>query len=186
MKFTCDSDDEYHISHSSIIHIAHVPECGEWQMVALRVIVYRQNALKRSMQEINLYFCSNLFCLFPSLSIFVGDSCVEKPLTTLWRNYTQNHKPDVVMRIQVCPSGLKATTRQHGLTEYWSNRITHCSSPKNYPRIFCWIYRHEGRKLKHELRCHAVLCPKETIAEQICKTLKVRLSHAVRQIAERF
>lgn len=104
----------------------------------------------------------------------VGDSCVEKPLTTLWRNYTQNHKPDVVMRIQVCPSGLKATTRQHGLTEYWSNRITHCSSPKNYPRIFCWIYRHEGRKLKHELRCHAVLCPKETIAEQICKTLKVR------------
>lgn len=105
----------------------------------------------------------------------LGDSCVEKPLTTLWRNYTQNHKPDVVMRIQVCPSGLKATTRQHGLTEYWSNRITHCSSPKNYPRIFCWIYRHEGRKLKHELRCHAVLCPKETMAEQICKTLKVNV-----------
>lgn len=111
------------------------------------------------------------------VDIILGDSCVEKPLTTLWRNYTQNHKPDVVMRIQVCPSGLKATTRQHGLTEYWSNRITHCSSPKNYPRIFCWIYRHEGRKLKHELRCHAVLCPKETIAEQICNTLKVRFSH---------
>lgn len=77
------------------------------------------------------------------------------------------------MRILLCSSGLKATTRQHGLTEYWANRITYCCSPKNYPRVFCWIYRHEGRKLKHELRCHAVLCPKESIAEEICKTLKV-------------
>lgn len=98
---------------------------------------------------------------------------MEKPLATLWRNYTQHNKPDVVMKVKVCPSGLKATTRQHGLTEYWSHRITHCCAPKNYPRIFCWIYRHEGRKLKHELRCHAVLCAKESISEQICKTLKV-------------
>lgn len=105
---------------------------------------------------------------------FAGESCIEKPLATLWRNYTQNNKPDVVMRILVCSSGLKATTRQHGLTEYWSNRVTHCSSPKSYPRLFCWIYRHEGRKLKHELRCHAVLCPKESISEQMCQTLKVR------------
>lgn len=98
---------------------------------------------------------------------------MDKPLATLWRNYTQINKPDVAMRILVCPSGLKVTTRQHGLTEYWANRICYCSAPKNYPRVFCWIYRHEGRKLKHELRCHAVLCPKDSIAEQICKTLKV-------------
>lgn len=117
---------------------------------------------------------------FNHLNLFriPGDSCIEKPLATLWRNYTQNNKPDVVMRILVCSSGLKATTRQHGLTEYWSNRITHCSSPKSYPRIFCWIYRHEGRKLKHELRCHAVLCPKESISEEICRTLKVRKNKA--------
>lgn len=102
-----------------------------------------------------------------------GENCVEKPLATLWRNYAQINKPDVTMRVLVCPSGLKATTRQHGLTEYWSNRITYCCSPKNYPRVFCWVYRHEGRKLKHELRCHAVLCTKDTVAEQICKTLKV-------------
>lgn len=102
-----------------------------------------------------------------------GENCVEKPLATLWRNYAQINKPDVMMRVLVCPSGLKATTRQHGLTEYWSNRITYCCSPKNYPRVFCWVYRHEGRKLKHELRCHAVLCTKDTVAEQICKTLKV-------------
>lgn len=110
------------------------------------------------------------------MQLKTGDNCIEKPLATLWRNYTQINKPDVAMRILVCSSGLKATTRQHGLTEYWSNRITYCCSPKNYPRVFCWIYRHEGRKLKHELRCHAVLCPKESIAEEICKTLKVSIS----------
>lgn len=118
-------------------------------------------------------YISHLLILF---NVFlIGDNCVEKPLATLWRNYTQINKPDVMMRILVCSSGLKATTRQHGLTEYWSNRITYCCSPKNYPRVFCWIYRHEGRKLKHELRCHAVLCPKEIIAEGICKTLKVKM-----------
>ncbi|KAG4077381.1 hypothetical protein HA402_009782 [Bradysia odoriphaga] len=110
-----------------------------------------------------------------------GDSCIEKPLATLWRNYTQNNKPDVIMRVRVCPSGLKATTRQHGLTEYWSHRVTHCSAPKNYPRVFCWIYRHEGRKLKHELRCHAVLCAKESIAEEISNTLKENLSRALKE-----
>lgn len=101
---------------------------------------------------------------------------MEKPLSTLWRNYTQNNKPDVLMRLRVSPSGLKASTRQHGLTEYWAHRITFCSAPKNYPRVFCWIYRHEGRKLKHELRCHAVICSKESIATDICNILKVRRS----------
>uniref|UniRef100_A0A2M4CGX5 PID domain-containing protein n=1 Tax=Anopheles darlingi TaxID=43151 RepID=A0A2M4CGX5_ANODA len=110
-----------------------------------------------------------------------GDGCVEKPLATLWRNYTQNSKPDVMMKLCLCPSGLKATTRQHGLTEYWSHRITYCSSPKNYPRVFCWIYRHEGRKLKHEFRCHAVICSKENIAQEISTILKENLAKALRE-----
>ncbi|XP_023177010.2 uncharacterized protein LOC111603586 isoform X2 [Drosophila hydei] len=110
-----------------------------------------------------------------------GEGCVEKQLNTLWRNYTQHTKPDVIMRVKVCASGLKATTRQHGLTEYWSNRITYCCAPKNYPRVFCWIYRHEGRKLKHELRCHAVLCSKEKIAQDICDTLRDNLESALRE-----
>ncbi|XP_037946680.1 uncharacterized protein LOC119678740 [Teleopsis dalmanni] len=110
-----------------------------------------------------------------------GEGCVEKQLNTLWRNYTQNNKPDVIMRIKVCASGLKATTRQHGLTEYWANRITHCCAPKNYPRVFCWVYRHEGRKLKHELRCHAVLCSKEKVVQELCNTLKENLESALRE-----
>ncbi|KAH8369240.1 hypothetical protein KR009_005193 [Drosophila setifemur] len=115
---------------------------------------------------------------FPTLA---GEGCVEKQLNTLWRNYTQHSKPDVIMRLKVCASGLKATTRQHGLTEYWAHRITYCCAPKNYPRVFCWIYRHEGRKLKHELRCHAVLCSKEKIAQDICDTLRDNLESALRE-----
>uniref|UniRef100_A0A336MF04 CSON014594 protein n=1 Tax=Culicoides sonorensis TaxID=179676 RepID=A0A336MF04_CULSO len=110
-----------------------------------------------------------------------GDNCMEKPISTLWRNYTQNNKPDVLMRLRVTPSGLKASTRQHGLTEYWAHRITFCSAPKNYPRVFCWIYRHEGRKLKHELRCHAVICSKESIANDICNVLKENLAIALQE-----
>lgn len=108
------------------------------------------------------------------LSLITGDACIEKPLATLWRNYTQNNKPEVLMRLRVCPSGLKATTRQHGLTEYWAHRITFCSAPQSYPKIFCWIYRHEGRKLKHELRCHAVICAKGVQCQEIATMLKVR------------
>ncbi|KAG5681682.1 hypothetical protein PVAND_011095 [Polypedilum vanderplanki] len=110
-----------------------------------------------------------------------GDACIEKPLATLWRNYTQNNKPEVLMRLRVCPSGLKATTRQHGLTEYWSHRITFCSAPTSYPKIFCWIYRHEGRKLKHELRCHAVICSKEALCQEIALQLKQNLAIALRE-----
>ncbi|CAG9805017.1 unnamed protein product [Chironomus riparius] len=110
-----------------------------------------------------------------------GDACIEKPLATLWRNYTQNNKPEVLMRLRVCPSGLKATTKQHGLTEYWSHRVTFCSAPRSYPKIFCWIYRHEGRKLKHELRCHAVICSREALCEEIASQLKQNLAVALRE-----
>lgn len=66
---------------------------------------------------------------------------MEKPLTTLWRNFTQSSRPDVRMHLTVSGGGLKAKTKDHGLTEYWANRITYCGAPKYFPRIFCWVYR---------------------------------------------
>jgi len=39
--------------------------------------------------------------------------------------------------------------------------------------FFC--FRHEGRKMKQELRCHAVLCPSENKARLMCKRLRERL-----------
>ncbi|XP_050355036.1 uncharacterized protein LOC126776497 isoform X2 [Nymphalis io] len=109
----------------------------------------------------------------------LGESCIEKPLATLWRNYQQSTKPDVVMKLSVTNSGLKGFTKEHGLTEYWSHRITYCASPPHYPKLFCWVYRHEGKKLKHELRCHAVLCTKETVSKKITDELQIKLKQAL-------
>lgn len=112
-------------------------------------------------------------------SIVTGDGCLEKPLATLWRNYSQSSRPDVHMQLTVCGGGLKATTKDHGLTEYWSNRLTTCWAPPQFPRLFCWVYRHEGRKLRHELRCHAVLCSTTSVARQIEDHLKHCLTLAL-------
>lgn len=53
-----------------------------------------------------------------------GEGCVDKPLATLWKNYCTNVKQDIHMKLTVCNSGLKAVTKEHGLTEYWASRIT--------------------------------------------------------------
>lgn len=104
---------------------------------------------------------------------------MEKPLSTLWKNYTGSSKPDVPMKVTVTQAGLKAVTKEHGLTEYWSHRITYCAAPASFPRIFCWVYRHEGRKLKQELRCHAVLCSKEAVAKRMASQLKAKLAQSL-------
>jgi len=108
-----------------------------------------------------------------------GDGCVDKPLSTLWRNHISSEKADIVMKLTIVASGLRAVTKEHGLTEYWANRITYCTAHPSYPRVFCWIYRHEGRKMKQELRCHAVLCPKEDKAKQMSTNLTNRLHQAL-------
>lgn len=64
-----------------------------------------------------------------------GEGCADKPLCTLWKNYTSSAKPDVHMKVTVTQAGLKAVTKEHGLTEYWSHRITYCAAPPNYPKV---------------------------------------------------
>ncbi|XP_035221884.1 protein FAM43A-like [Stegodyphus dumicola] len=110
-----------------------------------------------------------------------GDGCVDKPLATLWKNYCSNVKHEITMKLTISNSGLKATTKEHGLTEYWANRITFCSAPPQYPKVFCWVYRHEGRRMKQELRCHAVLCDKEDKAKTMAAQLNQRLTQALQE-----
>jgi len=108
-----------------------------------------------------------------------GSGSVDKPLATLWRNYCQSTKPDIEMRVTVAVSGLKATTREHGLTEYWSHRVTYGFAHPSYPKLFCWVYRHEGRKMKPELRCHAVLCSSEAKAKLMQHVLREKLHQSL-------
>ena len=51
--------------------------------------------------------------------------------------------------------------------------LLHILSP--YMELSYIIPRHEGRKMKQELRCHAVLCPKEEKARQMATCLQERL-----------
>ncbi|XP_053978587.1 uncharacterized protein LOC128876341 [Hylaeus volcanicus] len=108
-----------------------------------------------------------------------GEGCVEKPVSTLWRNYITSNRPDVSMRLTVTNGGLTATTKDHGLTEYWAHRVTYCTAPASHPRLFVWVYRHEGRRLRPELRCHAALCSKESTARRLASTLNARLQQAL-------
>ncbi|XP_001605727.2 uncharacterized protein LOC100122128 [Nasonia vitripennis] len=108
-----------------------------------------------------------------------GEGCVEKPVSTLWRNYVGSNRPDVSMRLTVTNGGLTATTKDHGLTEYWAHRVTYCTAPASHPRLFVWVYRHEGRRLRPELRCHAALCSKESIARRLASVLNARLQQAL-------
>lgn len=109
------------------------------------------------------------------------ESCLDKPLSALWNNYVVNMKTEIVMRLTICNSGLKAITRQHGLTQYWSNRLVYCCSHKNYPRIFSWVYRHEGKKMRQELRCHAVFCSSSERASKMVILLNQRIACALQE-----
>eukprot|EP00094_Tigriopus_californicus_P010052 TCALIF_09693-PC protein Name:"Similar to FAM43A Protein FAM43A (Homo sapiens)" AED:0.27 eAED:0.27 QI:0/0.66/0.75/1/0.66/0.75/4/197/673 len=108
-----------------------------------------------------------------------GDGCVDKPLSTLWRNHVSSDKANIVMKLTITAQGLKAVTKEHGLTEYWAHRITFCAIDPSYPKVFCWIYRHEGRKMKQELRCHAVLCSSNKKAHALTQRLQERLHQAL-------
>ncbi|XP_014665324.1 PREDICTED: uncharacterized protein LOC106807500 [Priapulus caudatus] len=110
-----------------------------------------------------------------------GDNCTDKPLKILWKNY-EKKGAGAKMKLSVCTSGMEGVTKEQGVTHYWSHRITYCITHPRFPRLFCWIYRHEGKKMKVELRCHAVLCKKEAIA----KALTVQLHEATTAALKEF
>uniref|UniRef100_A0A914KPJ5 PID domain-containing protein n=1 Tax=Meloidogyne incognita TaxID=6306 RepID=A0A914KPJ5_MELIC len=123
-----------------------------------------------------------------------GEASIERPLSVIWRMWNatkqtnnKQHKENKIVpqpiRMSLCVthSGIKTETKQLGLTEYWAHRITFCSAPQQYPRVFCWIYKHEGKRMKPELRCHAVLCKRPTEPERLEKLLNQYLQAALQE-----
>nr|KAG5688006.1 hypothetical protein BaRGS_022947 [Batillaria attramentaria] len=110
-----------------------------------------------------------------------GEGCVDKPVTTIWNNYMRSPHPGLEMKLVLTGSGLKAYTKEQGLTEYRAHRISYCIAHPNYPRLFVWVYRHEGKKMKMELRCHAVLCKSEAKAKAIALQLHEKLTFALKE-----
>ena len=114
-----------------------------------------------------------------------GDGCVDKPVGIIWNNYLRSSNTGLEMKLTLSTSGLKAYTKEQGLTEYRTHRISYCVAHPSYPKLFVWVYRHEGKKMKMELRCHAVLCKSvakaRAMALQLHEKIKFALSEFVRE-----
>lgn len=112
-----------------------------------------------------------------------GESCFDAPLKVLWRNYERKKgkKAQTKMKLTICNSGLKASTRDISQVEYWSNKITSVTCVPTHPRVFLWIYRHTGKRGRPDLRCHAVVCKKSSHAKHISDEVQVRLYNALRE-----
>lgn len=107
-----------------------------------------------------------------STNVAKGETCIDRPMKMLWANYVKTSgRQTVGMKITVDNSGLKVYTANQGLTHYWCHRISHFCVPKSNPKLFVWIYRHVGKKLKVELRCHCILLTSEKKAKALVELL---------------
>ncbi|CAI4229356.1 unnamed protein product [Auanema sp. JU1783] len=127
-------------------------------------------------ESVNVIYLGNVLTVMAR-----GENCFEKPLSLIWKAYCQRNRNDLHMNLEITRSGLKAETKQQGLTEYWAHRITFSVAPPQYPKVFCWIYKHDGKRLKPELRCHAVLCKKSSEPAVIHKKLQDFLFAALQE-----
>lgn len=110
-----------------------------------------------------------------------GDGCVDKPVMVIWNNYVRSSHPGLDMKLTVSGTGLRAHTKEQGVTEYRAHRISYCIAHPKYPKLFVWVYRHEGKKMKLELRCHAVLCKTEAKAKAMAVQLHEKLKFALKE-----
>ena len=110
-----------------------------------------------------------------------GDGCVDKPTAVLWKNFQGTTGGGLEMKLTVCSAGLKVHTKEQGLTEYHAHRISYCIAHPRFPKLFVWVYRHEGKRMKVELRCHAVLCKTEEKAQAMAVQLHEKLAFALNE-----
>ncbi|CAG5119445.1 unnamed protein product [Candidula unifasciata] len=114
-------------------------------------------------------------------TLMKGEGCVDRPTNAIWNNYLRSDNLGIEMTVVVTASGMKAYTKEQGLTEYRAHRISYCIAHPAYPRLFVWVYRHEGRKMKMELRCHAVMCKNEAKAKTMALQLHQKLTFALKE-----
>jgi len=103
-------------------------------------------------------------------------SCVDKPVRILWDNHLKNSgQAGIKMKLTLTKAGLRVTTKDHGVTEYFGHRIHLITTHTLHPKLLVWVYQHVGRTLKTEIRCHAALCHRAQDAQNIERQLKVKL-----------
>lgn len=112
-------------------------------------------------------------------AVMKGEGCVDKATNVIWNNYMRSDHNGLEMKVELTGSGMKAYTKEQGITEYLAHRISYCIAHPDFPKLFVWVYRHEGRKMKMELRCHAVLCKNAAKAKTMALQLREKLSFAL-------
>uniref|UniRef100_A0A0B7AC99 PID domain-containing protein n=1 Tax=Arion vulgaris TaxID=1028688 RepID=A0A0B7AC99_9EUPU len=114
-------------------------------------------------------------------TLMKGEGCVDRPTNIIWNNYLRSDNRGIDMTVVVTGSGMKAYTKEQGLTEYRAHRIPYCIAHPDFPRLFVWVYRHDGKKMKMEVRCHAVMCKTEAKAKTLALQLHQKLSCALKE-----
>ena len=116
-----------------------------------------------------------------------GEGCVDKPVEALWNNFVRHGKIGATMELVVGPYGLRASIPggpvERKPTEYFANRLAFCTTSTKHSRLFVWVYRHEGKKGKAELRCHAAFCRRAEDAARLKDKLKANLARVLREYA---
>lgn len=79
------------------------------------------------------------------------------------------------MKLTLTKAGLRVTTKDHGVTEYFGHRIHLVTAHHSHPKLLVWVYQHVGRTLKTEIRCHAALCHRAHDAQHIERQLRAKL-----------
>lgn len=103
-------------------------------------------------------------------------SCVDKPVRILWENHLKNSgQAGIKMKLTLTKAGLRVTTKDHGVTEYFGHRIHLVTAHHSHPKLLVWVYQHVGRTLKTEIRCHAALCHRAHDAQHIERQLRAKL-----------
>jgi hypothetical protein len=86
---------------------------------------------------------------------------IDKSVKILWDNHVKHQgHAGIKMKLTLTQGGLRVTTKDHGLTEYYGHRIHLVKLHKLNGKLIVWVYQHVGKNLKSEIRCHAALCEK--------------------------
>jgi hypothetical protein len=119
-----------------------------------------------------------------NLNTKINMTFIDKSVRILWENHLKHQgHAGIKMKLTLTQGGLKVTTRDHGLTEYYGHRIHLVKSHAHInPKLIVWVYQHVGKNLKSEIRCHAALCEKV----KHCKIIESLLNDKLQQTFQEY
>ena len=82
-----------------------------------------------------------------------GEGCIDRPASILWAKYRSKEHSGLELQLTVCGQGLRVVTKDQVVTKYRAHRILYAACHPKYPRLFVWVYRHEGKRMGVRSAC---------------------------------